>query len=134
MNIKPPHFCVVLKQYSDHIYIYTFNRNSLQNERNDDMLWDHLYDKAVSLADDIGVEATVPRCHGRQANRPNAPAQTPSQFWRVNMYLPFVDHLIVELTNRLLNPHGRFTAQYLLPTKVQISLSLILSYIYILYD
>ncbi|XP_052792424.1 52 kDa repressor of the inhibitor of the protein kinase-like [Mya arenaria] len=89
----------------------------MENERNDDMLWDHLYDKAVSLADDIGVEATVPRCHGRQANRPNAPAQTPSQFWRVNMYLPFVDHLIVELTNRLLNPHGRFTAQYLLPTK-----------------
>ena len=89
-----------------------------QSDRNDYVLWDRLYEKAVSLAEAIGVDPSVPRRHGRQANRPNAPADTPSQYWKVNMFLPFLDHLVVELNTCMLKPHGRFTAQFLLPTKV----------------
>ena len=82
------------------------------------MVWQALYDKAVMIARDVGIEPSMPRQYGRQRNRPNAPAATPFQFWKTNMYLPFVDHLLVELDARLLQGHGRFKAQYLLPTKV----------------
>lgn len=90
-----------------------------QAERNDPMVWDALYDKAVALAGDVGVVPEVPRYHGRQQNRPNAPAADPKTFWKTNMYLPFVDHLIVELTSRLVGANARFKAQYLLPIKVK---------------
>jgi hypothetical protein len=62
-------------------------------ERNDPLVWDALYEKAVSMADSVDVQPSLPR-GGRQKNRSNAPAQTPSEYWRINMYLPFVDHLV----------------------------------------
>ena len=68
-----------------------------QSDRNDYVLWDRLFEKAVSLAEAIGVDPCAPRRHGRQANRPNAHADTPSQYWKVNMFLSFLDHLVVEL-------------------------------------
>ncbi|XP_052809538.1 zinc finger MYM-type protein 1-like [Mya arenaria] len=90
----------------------------LQAERNYADVWDALYDKSVSTAHDVDVESSVPRRFGRQVHRPNAPAETPSQYWKTNMYLPFVDHLLVDLDARLLKGNGRYKAQYLLPPKV----------------
>ncbi|XP_052818480.1 solute carrier family 22 member 7-like [Mya arenaria] len=71
-------------------------------ERNDADVWDALYDKSVSTAHDVDVEPSVPRRFGRQVHRPHAPAETPSQNCKTNMYLPFVDHLLVDLDVRLL--------------------------------
>ncbi|XP_052771191.1 52 kDa repressor of the inhibitor of the protein kinase-like [Mya arenaria] len=90
----------------------------LDTDRNDDSTWDSLFTKAVVLAQQVGVEPSIPRNAKRQENRPNAPAATPSDFWRRNMYKKFVDHLITELRDRLLVPHGRFRAQYLIPNQV----------------
>jgi hypothetical protein len=90
----------------------------LQDERADDLVWDALFEKAVNLAGDVGVDPSMPRHYGRHRNIPNAPADTPSQYWRTNMYLPFVDHLLAELDMRLLQGHARYTAQYLIPIKV----------------
>ncbi|WAR26844.1 P52K-like protein, partial [Mya arenaria] len=85
-------------------------------ERNDDEVWNSLFQKAVDIAGDVGVIPAAPRRYGRQQNRPNAPGNT-SEFWKRNMYLPFVDHLLVELETRLMQGHGRFCAQKLLPLK-----------------
>ncbi|WAR08074.1 P52K-like protein, partial [Mya arenaria] len=85
-----------------------------QAERNDDEVWNSLFQKAVDIASDVDV---IPaRRYGRQQNRPNAPGNT-SEFWKRNMYLPFVDHLLVELETRLMQDHGRSCAQKLLPSK-----------------
>lgn len=91
-----------------------------QNERNDETVWADLYQKAVDLATDVGVQPSVPRNVGRQRNRPNAPADTPSTFWRVNMYLPFMDHLTTELSDRLLQANDRYLAQRLIPAQVSL--------------
>ncbi|WAQ95792.1 P52K-like protein [Mya arenaria] len=88
----------------------------LQAERNDDEVWNSLFQKAVDIAGDVEVIPAAPRRYGRQLNRPNAPGNT-SEFWKRNMYLPFVDHLLVELETRLMQGHGRFCAQKLLPLK-----------------
>ena len=37
----------------------------------------------------------------------------------VNMYLPFADHLLAELQQRLLQGNERYAIQYLLPDRVQ---------------
>ncbi|WAR26177.1 LOW QUALITY PROTEIN: P52K-like protein [Mya arenaria] len=90
----------------------------LQAERNDDEVWISLFQKAVDIAGDVNVIPAAPRRYGRQQNRPNAPGNT-SEFWKRNMYLPFVDHLLVELETRLMQGHGRFCAPKLLPLKIQ---------------
>ncbi|WAR28120.1 hypothetical protein MAR_013824 [Mya arenaria] len=89
----------------------------LQAERNDDVVWNSLFQKAVDIAGDVDVIPAAPRRYGRQQNRPNAPGNT-SEFWNRNMYLPFVDHLLVKLETRLMQGHGRFCAQKLLQLKV----------------
>ncbi|CAF3678770.1 unnamed protein product, partial [Rotaria sp. Silwood1] len=47
-----------------------------------------------------GTQLTVMRGVGRQMYRPNAPAQTPEEYYRVNLFIPIMDHFIVSLTNR----------------------------------
>ncbi|WAR23625.1 P52K-like protein [Mya arenaria] len=90
--------------------------NNTRAERNDNEVWNSLFQKAVEIAGDVEVIPAAPRRYGRQQNRPNAPGNT-SEFWKRNMYLPFVNHLLVELETRLMQGHGRFCAQKLLPLK-----------------
>lgn len=82
-------------------------------------MWEELYYKAVNIARTVGVEPSMPRNNGRQRNRPNVPANTPSEFWRLNMYLPFIDHLITDLSDRLLQANERYLAQKLIPSQIQ---------------
>lgn len=89
----------------------------LSDERNDIEVWNALYAAATDLAATVESQPTMPRNRGSQRNRPNAPADNPSEYWRLNMYLPFLDHLIGELNVRLLSPEPRFCAQNLIPTK-----------------
>ena len=89
----------------------------LNTERNDPEVWNALYDEAVQLAATVGVQPSMPRNRGAQQNRPNAPADDPSAFWKLNMYLPFQDHLMTELDARLLKEEPRYSAQHLIPTK-----------------
>lgn len=89
----------------------------VEAERNDPLVWQALYEKAAEMAQSIDVLPTFPRA-GRQANRPNAPAANASEYWRINMYLPFVDHLLAELDSRLLQGNERYCIQHLLPSRI----------------
>ncbi|XP_053382648.1 uncharacterized protein LOC128549611 [Mercenaria mercenaria] len=104
----------------------------LQNERNDPDVWDALYDSAVDLAATIGVQQSMPRHGGAQQHRPNAPA--PSAYWKYNMYLPFMDHLLVELDIRLPSAEPRFQAQYLIPKQAHLLTQEIAEGIYNIYQ
>jgi len=92
--------------------------NVLREERSDDSVWDAIYAKSVEIGTKHDVAATVPRVVARQRHRGNAPANTPSEYWKRNLYLPFVDHLITELTDRLVINEDRFSAQYLIPSEL----------------
>ena len=48
----------------------------------------------------------------------NIPAETPEMYWQRAVYFPLVDHLVQELTDRLLSQEDRFLGQYLLPAKL----------------
>ena len=66
----------------------------LQRKRNDQEVWDKLYQKAVDTAALVEEAPTIPRANGRQRHRANVPAETPNQYWRRAMALPFIDHLL----------------------------------------
>lgn len=76
----------------------------------------------------------IPRGAARQVNRVNVPAANPSQYWKRAMYLPFVDHLIQEITNRLVKNEDRFAAQHLIPQNLQTLTNEELTKIFACYD
>ncbi|XP_033762649.1 zinc finger MYM-type protein 1-like [Pecten maximus] len=88
----------------------------LRAERMDDDVWDALYQKAIDLASPHDVRPSRPRIGGRQEHRPNQPAETVSEYWKRALYIPFMDHLTMELQDRLLSANYRFLAQYLIPS------------------
>ncbi|XP_033731590.1 zinc finger MYM-type protein 1-like [Pecten maximus] len=88
----------------------------LRAERMDDDVWDALYQKAIDLASPHDVRPSRPRIGGRQEHRPNQPAETVSEYWKRALYIPFMDHLTMELQDRLLSANYRYLAQYLIPS------------------
>ena len=92
--------------------------NVLEAERNDDAVWDALVDKAQEIGALYQIKPSKPRTVGRQQHRDNVAANTPSQYWRLAMYLPFLDHLINEIRQNLVDPFPGFHAQYLIPAKL----------------
>ncbi len=90
----------------------------LNDERNDDTVWETLYDSAVKIASEFEIEPSVPRRVGKQQHRANYPVDSPSDYWRVALYYPFSGHLVEEIDMRLLKNEERYSAEVLLPNKV----------------
>jgi len=79
-------------------------RKSLQDERTAaDEEFHRVFVSASELAEEIGEELTVPRIRGRQIHRANAPAEGPEEYYRRNIYIPFLDQLIDQLKVRFGN-------------------------------
>ena len=62
--------------------------------------FDEIYDQAVTMAEKVGVAPTAPRIAERQRHRANAPAADPKEHYRVNVAVPFFDHIISELDDQ----------------------------------
>ncbi|XP_068675681.1 52 kDa repressor of the inhibitor of the protein kinase-like [Montipora foliosa] len=92
--------------------------NVMKVERDDPSVWKELYERGKQLADDVDIEPRIPRTAGRQQHRVNIPAETPGMYWQRAVYFPLVDHLVQELTDRLLSQEDRFLGQYLVPAKL----------------
>lgn len=59
-----------------------------------------IYDQAIRIADKVDVQPSKPRSTVRMKNRANAPSETVEQYFRRNMAIPFLDHVITELDAR----------------------------------
>ena len=92
--------------------------NVMKVERDDPSVWKELYERGKQLAADVDIEPRIPRTAGRQQHRVNIPAETPEMYWQRAVYFPLVDHLVQELTDRLLSQEDRFLGQYLVPAKL----------------
>ncbi|VDI61579.1 Hypothetical predicted protein [Mytilus galloprovincialis] len=78
-----------------------------------------IYLKAVKVGEEFEIPPSIPRRTGRQMHRQNHPINDPSEYWRVSLYLVFLDHLVTEITSRVIKNEGRFSAEYLIPSKLQ---------------
>lgn len=60
------------------------------------------------------------RIVGRQTYRPNEPSQSPEDYYRINLFIPVLDHFITSLTNRF-SAHQwmAFRASALIPSMIE---------------
>ena len=60
------------------------------------------YADAVRISNEVGCEISVPRVAGRQTYRANSVMQggTTEDYYRMNVAVPFIDHLLQELLTR----------------------------------
>ena len=91
---------------------------SLMEKKRNDTTWSDIWKLATRLADEQGIPVTKPRTTGRQIHRSNTPSQTVEDYWRLNLFYPFIEQLIIELQDRLCKPMPRLKAQYLLPSHI----------------
>ncbi len=73
---------------------------------------------ATYAAEEYGTTPSKPRTTRRQTQRANAPAETPEEYWRINAYIPFLDHLNTEMRERMVLALPRLKAEYLMPHKI----------------
>ena len=64
-----------------------------------------LYQEAVRLGELVGVTEPSPRLAGRQQHRQNIHADTMTDYYRLNLTIPLLDHIITELEDRF-NPNS----------------------------
>ncbi|CAH3163777.1 unnamed protein product [Pocillopora meandrina] len=55
----------------------------------------HAY--AVEISSELGTEPSAPRTASRQQHRANAPHDTAEEYYRRNLYIPFLDHITQEM-------------------------------------
>ncbi|XP_069354562.1 52 kDa repressor of the inhibitor of the protein kinase-like [Maniola hyperantus] len=65
-----------------------------------DVQSESLIAEAESIADDLETDLRMPRITNRQTHRANPPAQTPSEFWKRSLMIPYLDSLILSLEQR----------------------------------
>jgi len=66
----------------------------------------------------MGGEIKKPRTVSRQTQRGNVPAENAEQYYLRNLYIPFIDHIIVELRDRFSEHHKSVSyLQLLVPEK-----------------
>ena len=65
-----------------------------------DTSFGHVFEHAVRMAQAVHVEPSMLRITSLQKNRSNTPAETAQEYYRRNLAIPFVDHIIVQLESR----------------------------------
>ncbi|XP_056135090.1 52 kDa repressor of the inhibitor of the protein kinase-like [Lampris incognitus] len=88
----------------------------LGERKRDDSTYRGMWETACCLAASVGVSPAVPRV--AQSRGPSTPAASPEEYWRSNVFLPFVDHVATEVRDRVCLALPRLKAQYLLPDKL----------------
>lgn len=67
-----------------------------------DRVFPLVFECAKKSMEEIGVEEHLPRLVGKQINRPNYAASStdPSDYWKQSIYIPILDHVIMDLETR----------------------------------
>ena len=65
-----------------------------------DHFHDVVYAEAVQLNQLVGVQESSPRLASRQQHRSNTPSSTVKEYYKLNLTIPLLDHIITELDSR----------------------------------
>ena len=58
------------------------------------------FSQACKMAEKVGVQPSTPRTCGRQQHRQNLPADTPEEYYRRTLMVPYTDELLSQLDTR----------------------------------
>ncbi|XP_065681428.1 uncharacterized protein LOC124811211 [Hydra vulgaris] len=86
------------KEYAKTILKHTIKilNKRRQNEEN----FNSIFMTASKLIEDIGLKTKIPRITGKQTNRANLNTNDPLTYYRVNVYLPLLDSIFLDLQFR----------------------------------
>lgn len=74
---------------------------------------------ASNFSNEIGEEIKVPRIVGIQRHRANYDQQSPEDYYRLSIFIPFLDNFITQLHDRILTHKNILSEiQNLLPVKI----------------
>ena len=59
-----------------------------------------IYEHSVRVASHVGVDPSMPRIAKWQQHRSNAPAECPFEYYKNNVAIPFLDHILFNLDSR----------------------------------
>lgn len=89
-----------------------------------------LYEEILRLAGIVDIEERSPRVACRQQNRQNAPSDNCEEYYKCNITIPILDHLISELNNQFDNSSAFSSAitefMKLLPSEITKSKALLI--------
>ena len=91
----------------------------------EDTCWEKVWKKQEQVATAVNVTMMKPRTTSVQSHPANAAGnrieQNPSEYYRVNVYYPFIDHVLAELETRFSEDHkGLIAAQNLVPVHLKL--------------
>ena len=94
----------------------------MKTERDDPSVWTEVYERGKQMATEFVIEPSRPRTTGRQKHWENVRAATPESYWQRATCFPLVDHLLLEMQDRLLSQKNPFLGRYLVPKKLHASI------------
>lgn len=85
----------------------------LRNEES----FSEIYETTAELASTIDVVPIKKRVTSKQQNQANAPSQSIEEYYRINLFYPFIDHVTSELNTRFVEKsEPAMLATYLIPS------------------
>ena len=87
----------ILKAYQQIEEVKRFYRGLRKNIQTD---FNQVYRQSERIAAAVDIEPAKPRTCARQKNRPNAEAETVEEWYKVNVAILFLDHMITELDSQ----------------------------------
>ena len=75
-------------------------RSVISEARNNTSEFNSVFESCVLMANKANTTISIPRICGRQTQRSNISANSPSEYYRLNIYLAFVDSLNQQLSLR----------------------------------
>ena len=98
-------------------------KDTLSSARSNDAEYNKVLEKAESMAGIGNVVIVLPRCCGRQMERSNVPGDTPKVYFKISIYLPFLDSLIQQYNMRFTS----LSQKALIPTHLHLANSEVVS-------
>ena len=79
-----------------------------------------IFEHSCRLAERSQIAVSMPRVSGQQQHRPNQPSNSVEEYFRLSVTIPFLDHMLSDLTSRFA-AHVKQSAsiQRLLPTNIK---------------
>ena len=106
--------CDLGKAYKD----VHMSKEAIANARNE-TTWNKVWGRIESIAEAVDITITKPRTVSIQRHRSNAghdQRQSPKDYFMVNVYYQFIDHIVQELDTRFSDQHyGLISGQALVP-------------------
>ena len=76
-------------------------KQTYKSEReNVDENFPKIFEKAVEMASKVDVKEAKPRVAARQKGKSNNPSATPEEYFKRNIAIPFLDHILENLQEK----------------------------------